>query len=100
MAEPVARKRMRKQQSERWATIRARGRAWVVFRFGILRFGIPFAALITLDHYFGFIAKHCWMGFPAELYRFVFRALFFGIIMGLVFWYSGERQFHRSGSER
>ena len=94
----MARQVMTEQQRQRWRSIRERGRVWVIFRFGILPLGIPFAALITADRYFGFIAKNSWSGFPAELYRFLFGMLFFGIIMGLYVWYSGERQFHNSTS--
>ena len=95
----MPRRQMTEQQRERWRAIRAHGRVWVVLRFGVLLFGIPFAALITLDRYFGLIAKDSWSGFPSELCRFAFGVLFFGIIMGLAVWYSGERQFQDSSSE-
>jgi hypothetical protein len=67
--------------------------------FRLLPFGLPFAALITADRYFGFISKNSWSGFPAEFYRFVFGVFFFGLIMGWWIWRSGERGFHASGSE-
>ena len=81
---------MTEQQRKRWRAIHERGRFWTIVRFGVLPFGIPFAALITLDRHFGFVAKNSWSGFPADPYRFIFGVFFFGIIMGLYVWYSSE----------
>jgi hypothetical protein len=84
------------QQKAKWQAVRAKGRLWYVFRYGIIKGGIGFATLIALGNYFGALGLH-WHGLKTELVRFVFRALFFGIFFGLLMWRSNERRF---GSDR
>lgn len=72
--------------------IRQGGRLRYVVYHGIPRWGLSYATLMLLVHYFSWPFDERWHGFPRELFGFVFDALFFGTMWSLWIWHANEKQ--------
>jgi hypothetical protein len=83
---------MTDQEKTNWRAVRANGRVWFVWRYGILGGGFWFATLIAIGNYFGAPGLH-WHGIKSELIGFVIRALLFGTLFGFLVWRVNERRF-------
>ena len=78
-----------------WMTVRAKGKVSFVFRYGIIRGGVPFALFMVSADYFraygltlsgvGAYLTSVWL-----YLTFLFHCLFFGTGMGVFFWYVHE----------
>ena len=86
---------MTERQRAKWEVLRRKGPFWFVLRYGILQAGLIFATLTTISNYLGLFGVH-WHGAKAEAFHFIFRAFFFGIILGWWAWHYRERQFTRA----
>ncbi|HZQ67769.1 MAG TPA: hypothetical protein VFA68_04545 [Terriglobales bacterium] len=70
------------QGKERRERLKRLGKLKYVLVVGVLGSGFSFAlAMITID-----FVSHRWAGLVSELAKFVFLAIFFGLIMGLWNW--------------
>jgi hypothetical protein len=83
---------MSERQRARWEALRAKGPFWFVLRYGILSAGLTFATLVMLGDYFGLPGLH-WKGVKPEAFRFIFNAVFFGIVLGWWAWRVRENRF-------
>jgi hypothetical protein len=88
-------KPMTEKQKARWNGMRARGWAWFVFVRGILRYGIPWGAMMLLFSYFHPFGGQ-WYGFQRELPVLAVTAALFGIIVAWVEWRREERRFEET----
>ncbi len=91
---------MNTEQKAKWAETRANGKGRFILFQGIFKIGVLFAVLTTLGNYlskYGFtssqVAEYLLNG--ETIFNFFFGVIFFGLGMGLFFWYFNEREFRK-----
>jgi hypothetical protein len=84
----------------KWNEIRSKGKGKFILIQGIFKSGVMFASLTTIAHYlidYGFtyskVGKYLFSG--KTIFQFVFKAIVFGLLMGLINWHSNERQYKK-----
>jgi hypothetical protein len=95
---------MNTKQKARWSKLRAKGKRRFLLVEGLLKIGGTYAALSLVANYlfkYGFrspeLVNYLLRG--ETIFKFIFDWLFFGLIMGLFFWYLGEREFKKMGKD-
>ena len=88
------------EQKAKWSETRVKGRGSFILFHGVFRIGVPFAVLTTLSDYFlkyGLTSSKAadYLLSGETILRFFFGVLFFGSSMGLLTWYSKEREFEK-----
>ena len=92
---------------EKWVAIREQGKLLFILKYGLLRFGLPFAILFFLSDYFGLgrfiifsepkepdVAPY-WLSVLLAVWKFGVNLVGFGTIAGLYVWYRNEHQFRK-----
>lgn len=70
------------EHDDRRERLKRLGKFRYIATFGVLRSGVGFAlAMTTFD-----FASHDWRGWSIELVKFVFLAVFFGLLQGAASW--------------
>lgn len=91
---------MNAKQRTKWSAYRAKGQVRFLLVEGILKLGGMFAILMLVSNYlfdYGFTNSNLadYLSSRKTISDFIYGGLFFGSLMGLFFWYMGEREFKK-----